>query len=128
MTFNLRTRQTHARGCRVYSRLEVLIGCLIFDYQNWIKALISIAQLRAARALLGWSKARLAHEADLPLPTLKHYEASGSVKVPEYAMAAMRHALEAAGVEFTNGGQPGVRMKAAPTTVPVDQLNASNDE
>jgi hypothetical protein len=28
-------------------------------------------------------------------------------------LAAIRAALEAAGVEFTNGGQPGVRMRRA---------------
>jgi hypothetical protein len=37
-------------------------------------------------------------------------------------------ALEAAGVEFTNGGQPGVRLKGPGGTIPAEQLNASNDE
>jgi hypothetical protein len=32
--------------------------------------------------------------------------------VSDEARAAMQTALEAAGVEFTNGDQPGVRMKA----------------
>lgn len=40
----------------------------------------------------------------------------------------MRQALEAAGVEFLDGGQPGVRMKAPPATLPIEELNASNDE
>ncbi len=92
------------------------------------KVLISIAQVRAARGLLGWSKARLAQKADLPLRSVRQYEAEDDVHVPEEAMQAMRDVLEAAGVEFLNGGQPGVKMKAAAVAVPVDQLNASNDE
>lgn len=43
-------------------------------------------------------------------------------------MEAMRHVLEAAGVEFLNDGQPGVRMKGTPAAIPVDRLDASNDE
>jgi len=37
---------------------------------------------------------------------------------------------EAAGVEFTNGDQPGVRLKAAGGAggMAVEDLNASNDE
>jgi transcriptional regulator with XRE-family HTH domain len=90
--------------------------------------LISIAQVRAARGLLGWSKARLAEAANLSLPRVKRYEASDGVDIPEADLDALHHALDSAGVEFLNGGQPGVRMKAPATAVPVDQLNASNDE
>ncbi len=84
--------------------------------------------MRAARALIGWSKARLAEAADLPLPRLKRYEKGARLEIPEQDLEALRHALEAAGVEFLNGGQPGVRLKPAAVAVSVDQLNASNDE
>jgi hypothetical protein len=90
--------------------------------------LISIAQVRAARGLLGWSKAQLAQKANLPLRSVRQYEAEDDVHVPEEAIGAMCHVLEAAGMEFLNGGQAGVRMKDAAVAVPVDQLNASNDE
>jgi transcriptional regulator with XRE-family HTH domain len=90
--------------------------------------LISIAQVRAARGLIGWSKARLAEAADLPLQRVKRYERSVGIEIPEQDLDVLRHALEAAGVEFLNGGQPGVRLKAAAVAVSVDQLNASNDE
>jgi hypothetical protein len=46
-----------------------------------------------------------------------------------HALSAVVAALEAAGVECTNGKQPGVRMKAAGSaSIPIDQLNASNDD
>ena len=87
-----------------------------------------MTQLRAARGLLGWSKTRLAEAANVPLENLRHYEASDSADVPEADLDAMRHALEAAGVEFIDDGQPGVRMKPPAGAVPIDELNASNDE
>ena len=48
-------------------------------------------------------------------------------------IAAVRSALEAAGVEFTNGNQPGVRMKRDAAAIrlsslSVDDLNSANDE
>ena len=46
-------------------------------------------------------------------------------------LAAIRRALESAGVEFTNGDQPGVRMKRTagdPDSIPHEELNASNDD
>ncbi len=50
------------------------------------------------------------------------------MEIPEEELDAMRRVLEAAGVEFLNGGQPGVRMKPPAVIVPVENLNASNDE
>ncbi len=94
-----------------------------------MKTLVCIAQLRAARGLLGWSKSKLAEAAGLPLRSVKQYEAEDDVRhVPQMAVEAMRKALEAAGVEFLNGGQPGVRLRGVIGTVPIDALNASNDE
>ena len=49
----------------------------------------------------------------------------------EVITARLGAAYEAAGVEFTNGGQPGVRLKKAspsPDAISVHDLNASNDE
>ncbi|MGA9138120.1 MAG: transcriptional regulator [Methylovirgula sp.] len=90
--------------------------------------MISIAQLRAARGLLGWSKARLAEAADLPARSLRRYEAEDGIEIPEQDLDGIRRVLEAAGVEFLEGAQPGVRMKAAAGVVPIEELNASNDE
>jgi transcriptional regulator with XRE-family HTH domain len=75
--------------------------------------LITSAQLRAARSLLGWSQTELAEKAQLSLPTVKRVEAGAGPRVSENARARLRKALEAAGVVFIdeNGGGPGVRLK-----------------
>ena len=70
----------------------------------------SIAQIRAARGLLGWSQIELARAAGLSEPTVKRFE-TGQTNVSEAAVTKMVSALEAAGVEFTNGDQPGVRLR-----------------
>jgi len=74
---------------------------------------ISAAQLRAARALLGWSQADLAARVGLSSMTIKRAEGSGKPPASPAALAAIRAALEAAGVLFIgqNGGGPGVRLK-----------------
>jgi transcriptional regulator with XRE-family HTH domain len=87
------------------------------------------SQLRAARSLLGLSQADIAARAGVSVPTLKRAEADApAIRVSVEAAAAIRRALEAAGVEFANGGQPGVRLRGPGGTIPADQLNASNDE
>ena len=72
---------------------------------------ISIAQIRAARALLDWTQPTLAEAAGLSSLTVKRLEGSAPSKVSEEAIAKIRAALESAGVEFTNGSQPGVRLR-----------------
>jgi transcriptional regulator with XRE-family HTH domain len=71
---------------------------------------VEIEQLRAARALLGWSQSDLAAKAGLSRPTVKRAETEKDLPVSDEAKAKMRAALEAAGVEFTNGDAPGVRL------------------
>jgi transcriptional regulator with XRE-family HTH domain len=73
----------------------------------------SSAQLRAARALLGWSQQALADAAGVSSMTVKRAEGSGNPPASADAVAALRAALEAAGVEFIpeNGGGAGVRLK-----------------
>ena len=67
--------------------------------------------IRAARALLRWDQRNLAEASVVSLPTIKRLEAQPGVLVAHAStVAALRRALEAAGVEFTNGDQPGVRL------------------
>jgi len=69
-------------------------------------------QLRAARALLGWSQTELARQAGMSLPTVKRVETEKGPKVSNDARSALQHALTLGGVEFIaeNGGGPGVRL------------------
>jgi len=72
-------------------------------------------QLAAARALLGISQTDLARRSAISVPTLKRMEASaGRASGMTNNVLAVRRALEDAGVEFTNHGLPGVKMKKAP--------------
>lgn len=74
--------------------------------------------MRAARGLVRWSADALAKEAKLGVATVRRAEsADGLPSITPANLAAIRAALEAAGVEFIaeNGGGPGVRLrKAAP--------------
>ena len=71
------------------------------------------SQIRAARALIGWSQTEVATAAGLSIPTVKRAEADGGIRVSEDAVVAIARALKKAGVEFIaeNGGGPGVRLR-----------------
>jgi transcriptional regulator with XRE-family HTH domain len=70
-------------------------------------------QLRMARAAVGWGVRELAERAGVTANTVTRIENGADAK--QSTMDALQRALEAAGVEFTNGEQPGVRVaKAAP--------------
>jgi transcriptional regulator with XRE-family HTH domain len=74
---------------------------------------INMAQVRAARTLLDWTQADLAAAAKIALPTVKRYETGARTPIP-VIMAAIRRALEAAGVEFIpakSGKGVGVRLR-----------------
>lgn len=72
------------------------------------------AQLRAARAMLDWSQAKLASESGVSVETIKRLERmSGALEATKVAtLDAIRKALIAGGVEFTNGAEPGVKLCA----------------
>jgi transcriptional regulator with XRE-family HTH domain len=96
---------------------------------------ITPAQTRAARALLDWSQDQLSAVATVSISALRNFEA-GRSNPTRNNLAAIRVALEAAGVQFIdrNGGGPGVRLRdpgapdSAPATIPLEDLNAENDE
>jgi transcriptional regulator with XRE-family HTH domain len=75
---------------------------------------ITPSQIRAGRALLGWSQEQLAKAANLSLSTVRDYEKErrgGEIG----ALSAIRGALENEGVDFTaSEGDfgPGVRRRA----------------
>jgi transcriptional regulator with XRE-family HTH domain len=75
--------------------------------------LFNPSQIRAARALVGWSQSDVATAAGLSIPTVKRAEADDGIRVSEDALVAIASALKKAGVEFIaeNGGGPGVRLR-----------------
>jgi DNA-binding XRE family transcriptional regulator len=66
-------------------------------------------QCRAARALLDLSQATLAKVAAVGLSTVADFELERR-EVSLEAVSKMQSALEAAGIQFTNGKRPGVRL------------------
>jgi transcriptional regulator with XRE-family HTH domain len=67
--------------------------------------------LRAARGLLNWTVRDLAEKSGVHRNTVTRIETETTGS--GHALAALRAALEAAGVEFIeeNGGGPGVRLR-----------------
>jgi hypothetical protein len=73
--------------------------------------MITPAECKAARALLGWSRVRLAGRADdISESTIRTFE--DGYRPTDRKINTIQCALEAAGVEFTNGKRPGVKLKA----------------
>jgi transcriptional regulator with XRE-family HTH domain len=80
--------------------------------------MITAAQLRAARALLGMDQRALAEASGLSVPTIQRMEASEEmVRGNVDSLMKLIAALDAAGVELINAGSPserggrGVRLK-----------------
>ncbi|WP_295454453.1 helix-turn-helix transcriptional regulator [uncultured Thiodictyon sp.] len=99
--------------------------------------MLTAAQLRAARALLGLDQRRLAEAAGLSLPTIQRMEASeGNVRGNVDSLVKLVDALERAGVEFiaegaaTGVGGRGVRLKTPTATSELspEQIGESRTE
>lgn len=76
-------------------------------------SIIQRSQIRAARAILAWSQERLAEASGVSLPTIKRLEpGEGAPATTVETLDKIVRALQAGGIEFTNGGQPGVRLSA----------------
>ena len=69
------------------------------------------AQCRAGRALLDMTIRELATKANVSPKTVMSFETGGRLK--ERTVDAIRESLEAAGVGFTNGDEPGVKLRKA---------------
>ena len=72
------------------------------------------SQIRAARALLGWSQSRLARAAGIGLATLQRIEQSEGVVKGNFAtVLKIQKALEHAGISFSNtdDGEVGVQLR-----------------
>ncbi len=97
--------------------------------------------LQAARVLTGVSIEDLAAKAGLPPKVVGSLEDRGEAEVDvgsvtpadEQVLTRLRRALEGAGVEFLEGGTPGVRLRPSAANgeleegLPVDEITAQND-
>jgi len=78
------------------------------------RKMIGAAQVRAARALLDISQARLSKLASVSATTIKRLEAASEVRGAADTLWKIQSALESAGVEFIpedDAKGPGVRLK-----------------
>ena len=66
--------------------------------------MLEAGQIRAARALVGWSQTQLAEASGVSLPTIKRLEAKGVERSAVATAEAVRKALEGAGVQFLAPG------------------------
>ena len=83
------------------------------------------AQCRGARAMLEWSRKQLADASGIAERTVIDFE-RGARSPLRNNLAAMQRALETAGIEFTNGDAPGVRLRNAGTSTAA-QAEAQED-
>jgi len=73
--------------------------------------MITSEQIKAARGLLRWSQQDLATAAGVGLDTVKRIErVHGPVNAHTRTVGAMQRAIQDAGVAFTNGDEPGVKL------------------
>lgn len=79
--------------------------------------MLTAEQIKAARALVGWSQPQLATAAGLSMPTIRRMEGPlGPGRSTAANVDAVRRALEGAGVVFMEAGElkpggPGVRLE-----------------
>ena len=69
-------------------------------------------QLRAGRVLVGLEQQELATAAGVSIGTVRRMEAgAGSIRGQAETLRRVQRALESGGVIFTNGGEPGVKLR-----------------
>ena len=77
--------------------------------------MLSSSQIRAARALLGWSGIDLAEKSAVGITTLRRYELQkGIPSANTSVLLTLKNTLENAGIEFTGDPSvnPGVTLRS----------------
>jgi predicted transcriptional regulator len=83
---------------------------------------VTVRQIKAGRALLGWSQSNLALESGVSEPTIARLESvDGQLGGREATIQRIRAALEKGGIQFIdeNGGGPGVRLRKSGKQKPI---------
>lgn len=75
-------------------------------------------QIAAARELLGMTRADLAAVAGVHRNTIITWE-SGERLPRKETYGRVRKALDERGIEFLNGGEPGVRLRPSKAVIPI---------
>lgn len=75
-------------------------------------AVITPDQAQAARALLGWTCDHLSKLSGVGVRSIERFERCDGI-TRSYTVAALRVTLETAGVKFTNGREPRVKLRKA---------------
>jgi hypothetical protein len=114
-------------------RFPTTLGGDQFIYTDDQRMLITGSQMRAARALVRWTVEDLAKAAKVGVMTVRRAESSdGPPSMLANNLAAIRSALEGAGVEFIdqNGMGPGVRLRdrIVPKKGPAPDLSAADGQ
>jgi len=84
--------------------------------------MITDAQVRAARQLLGWSTYDFSYRCRLPNTSICVFENTGRMQSSPFngssaadRLVIIRSVMEAAGIAFTGGEQPGVTLRKGET-------------
>ena len=80
--------------------------------------MLSSSQIKAARALLGWSGTDLANKSGVGITTLRRYELQvGIPSANTSVLMLIKQALEEAGIQFTGDPlvNPGVMLHLSPS-------------
>ena len=76
----------------------------------YLSRMIVPAQCRAARGLLDWNQKMLAERAGIGVVTIRNFE-KGKTSPYKGTIVILQQTFEAAGVAFTNAGEPGVKLR-----------------
>lgn len=87
---------------------------------------ISPEQVKSARELLGWSQGELASKMGVSETAVSLFEREKR-RLLVLDVSVLRSALEAAGVEFTNEGEPSVRLKSEHIAMPLEKFLSELD-
>ena len=91
-----------------------------------VQTTVSPEQIKAARELLGWSQAELATKLGVSETAVGLFEREKR-RLLALDVGELRNALESAGVEFTNFGEPGVRLKEEYTAMTLETFLSELD-